>query len=173
MLSPMWILCIQEYFWNRIKNKIIHFKLNNIMCGTCGCSDNHTHHHDHSHDHLHEHDHHHDHSHTHSHDIRERVVEIEKDILSRNNLSAQKVRGYLDAKNVFSINLMSSPGSGKTTLLEKTKLLRLSLRSYLWTTPHQIQARLTLSLTLTSAPILPLCIATSLGRSRRASTRSS
>ncbi len=33
---------------------------------------------------------------------------------------AERNRGYLEAKNILAINLVSSPGSGKTTLLEKT-----------------------------------------------------
>jgi hydrogenase nickel incorporation protein HypB len=47
-------------------------------------------------------------------------VEVEKDILYQNNLLAERNRGYFDAKNIFCINLVSSPGSGKTTLLERT-----------------------------------------------------
>jgi hydrogenase nickel incorporation protein HypB len=33
---------------------------------------------------------------------------------------AARNRGYFDAKNIFVLNLVSSPGSGKTTLLERT-----------------------------------------------------
>ena len=33
---------------------------------------------------------------------------------------AERNRGYFEAKNIFTVNLMSSPGSGKTTLLERT-----------------------------------------------------
>jgi len=35
-------------------------------------------------------------------------------------LLAERNRGYFLGKNIFAINLVSSPGSGKTTLLEKT-----------------------------------------------------
>jgi hydrogenase nickel incorporation protein HypB len=42
------------------------------------------------------------------------------DILAKNNLLASRNSGYLDARHVLALNLMSSPGSGKTTLLEKT-----------------------------------------------------
>ena len=112
------------------------------MCVTCGCSSDenevkiikvdgktvqHSHTHDHgngphehshSHDHDHEH-HHHDHDHDHSHSqIRE--IDLEKDILHKNNLLAERNRGYFDAKDIFAINLVSSPGSGKTSLLERT-----------------------------------------------------
>lgn len=96
------------------------------MCGTCGCSDHHHEHHDHHGHHHHEHDHEHfDHDHDH-HDHYEhdessnQVIQIERDILSRNNTIAERVRGYLEAREILGLNLMSSPGSGKTTLLEKT-----------------------------------------------------
>ncbi len=46
-----------------------------------------------------------------------KVVEIKEDILSRNNLGAKKIREELKAKNIYYLNVMSSPGSGKTTLL--------------------------------------------------------
>jgi hydrogenase nickel incorporation protein HypB len=38
----------------------------------------------------------------------------------KNDLMAQRNRGFLEAKNIRAINLVSSPGSGKTTLLERT-----------------------------------------------------
>ncbi len=107
------------------------------MCGTCGCGsddnkvsilspreikvhqhDGHDHHHhDHPHDHSHDHTHKHDHSHDHHHKT---IVEVEKDILQHNDVMAARNRGYFDAKNIFTINLVSSPGSGKTSILEKT-----------------------------------------------------
>lgn len=77
------------------------------MCGTCGCGE----HHHHDHDHGHEHHHHHDES---------KVITLEQDILQRNNLLAERNRGYFEAKEIFCLNLMSSPGSGKTSLLEET-----------------------------------------------------
>jgi len=101
------------------------------MCGTCGCNESdgvriskpgeghaheHSHDHDHSHGNDHAHDHHHeDHDHSHSHEI-----DLEIDILHKNNLLAERNRGYFDAKNILTLNMVSSPGSGKTTLLEKT-----------------------------------------------------
>ncbi|HKK40820.1 MAG TPA: hydrogenase nickel incorporation protein HypB [Bacteroidales bacterium] len=112
------------------------------MCDTCGCNENgkdivilkpgeehdaegHSHtHDDHSH---HHHDHPHEHTHDHVHDHTEtegrgtgRLVKVEQDILGSNNLLAERNRGYFEARNITSVNLMSSPGSGKTTLLEKT-----------------------------------------------------
>ena len=86
----------------------------------------HSHPHDHEHGHTHgEHEHEHTHFHTHPHEHEHslehpRVVQLEKDVLSQNNLLAQRNRGYFEAKNIVAINLVSSPGSGKTTLLEKT-----------------------------------------------------
>ena len=114
------------------------------MCSTCGCSSNengitltkmgenhHTHHHhdghthshehhhgDHAHSHEHSHEHNHDHHHHHSHGTN--IVELEKDILHQNQLGAERNRGFLEALNIFAMNLVSSPGSGKTSLLEKT-----------------------------------------------------
>ncbi len=99
------------------------------MCGTCGCGtgsgptivkiDDHDHNHEHNHEHNHDHDHNHDHNHTHTHPHKT-VVELEQDILQNNNLLAARNRGYFDAKNIFTLNLVSSPGSGKTSFLERT-----------------------------------------------------
>ncbi len=98
------------------------------MCSTCGCGDAEggvkitiprekvsEHHHGHNHDHHHSHDHEHPH---HSHG--KTILEIEQDILSNNDLLAQRNRGYFEAKNITAFNLVSSPGSGKTSLLEAT-----------------------------------------------------
>ncbi len=49
-----------------------------------------------------------------------KVVQIEQDVLYKNNLLAERNKGYFEAKNIRALNMMSSPGSGKTTLLEKT-----------------------------------------------------
>jgi hydrogenase nickel incorporation protein HypB len=104
------------------------------MCTTCGCGvtdeitiqkpgelaslakqihvdHHHDHHHDHPHDHTHDHHHHH-HERT--------ILEVEQDILQSNQLLAERNRGYFMGKNIFAINLVSSPGSGKTSLLERT-----------------------------------------------------
>jgi len=105
------------------------------MCDTCGCGqgepailkpgEEHTHTHDgmmhtHSHgDHDHDHDHTHTHDHTHDHS-HPRKVEIEQDVLGKNNLLAERNRGFFEAKNILALNLVSSPGSGKTSLLERT-----------------------------------------------------
>ena len=95
------------------------------MCDTCGCGqgeptilkpgEEYTHTHDHPHDHGHDHSH--DHTHGHG---RSRKLEIEQDVLGKNNLIAERNRGYFEAKNILALNLVSSPGSGKTSLLERT-----------------------------------------------------
>ena len=103
------------------------------MCDTCGCGQpeeavtfskpgesghTHLHNHDHTHDHAHGHTHDHgEHTHEHS-----RTLAVEQDVLGKNNLLAERNRGYFMAKNILTLNLVSSPGSGKTTLLEKTIL---------------------------------------------------
>lgn len=73
--------------------------------------------------HIHHHagengDQHHVHQHAHSHG--KTVVELERDILHKNNLLAERNRGFFEAKNLLALNLVSSPGSGKTAILERT-----------------------------------------------------
>lgn len=61
------------------------------------------------------------HYHTHAPGMHpERMVKIERDILTKNNQYANRNRHYLCAHGIFSLNLVSSPGSGKTSLLVKT-----------------------------------------------------
>ena len=50
----------------------------------------------------------------------ERLVEIERNILSRNDMDADANRRRLRERGVLALNLMSSPGAGKTTLLVET-----------------------------------------------------
>ena len=105
------------------------------MCSTCGCGsgengitltkmgeNQHIHLHADGHFHIHDHEHIHDHDHQHDreHHHETSVVELEKDILHKNQLTAERNRGFFEALNIFALNLVSSPGSGKTTLLEKT-----------------------------------------------------
>lgn len=109
------------------------------MCDTCGCGqvdgvsirkpgedlERNIHVHEHNgivHTHSHEegehvHHHHHDHSHP---EGTGREILVEQDVLLKNNLLAERNRGYFEAKNLIALNLVSSPGSGKTSLLEKT-----------------------------------------------------
>jgi hydrogenase nickel incorporation protein HypB len=52
------------------------------------------------------------------------MVQIEQDILAKNDAIAEKNRAFLEQRQITSLNLVSSPGSGKTTLLTETlKLL--------------------------------------------------
>ena len=49
-----------------------------------------------------------------------RVIQLELDILSKNNLFAAENRRQFQEQAVLTLNLVSSPGSGKTTLLVET-----------------------------------------------------
>jgi hydrogenase nickel incorporation protein HypB len=49
-----------------------------------------------------------------------RMVQIEQDILAKNDAYAAQNRRWFDDHGVFALNLVSSPGSGKTTLLVRT-----------------------------------------------------
>jgi len=105
------------------------------MCGICGCGEGHIHSHDEQHDHEHPHDHHHGHDHEHGHHhhhqhgpehahapglTQARMVQIEQDILAKNNRYADENRCYFADRGMLALNLVSSPGSGKTTLLTET-----------------------------------------------------
>ncbi|MEJ2395837.1 MAG: hydrogenase nickel incorporation protein HypB [Candidatus Thiodiazotropha sp.] len=118
------------------------------MCTVCGCGEgetrieghepDHEHEHEHAHHHSHDHDHHHHdhgdhHHHQHSHDYgqgpahahapgmsQSRMVQIEQDILSKNNQYAAANRNHFREHGILALNLVSSPGSGKTTLLTRT-----------------------------------------------------
>lgn len=104
----------------------------------------HEHAHAHGHEHDHAHDHHHDDGHVHAADgtiqyghgparahapglSQSRMVEIEKNILSKNDAYADENRRSFFDRGVFALNLVSSPGSGKTSLLVET-IKRLSGR---------------------------------------------
>ncbi len=91
----------------------------------------HSHAHEHSDDHDHEHAHPHEHGDAHQHGhaaahshapgvATRRMVQIEQDILAKNNAYAAANRQVLTERGIFALNLVSSPGSGKTTLLCKT-----------------------------------------------------
>ena len=56
-------------------------------------------------------------------------VEVKEKILSANDVLAAEIRERLRDRQVFALNLISSPGSGKTTLLERSvDLLKGSVR---------------------------------------------
>ena len=109
------------------------------MCTTCGCGTDEVKleggnaGHGHGHEHVHADGTRHSHEHEHSHAAEEghghshapglsatRRVQIEQDILSRNNAYAHENRQLLAGQGIFALNLVSGPGSGKTTLLCKT-----------------------------------------------------
>jgi hydrogenase nickel incorporation protein HypB len=48
------------------------------------------------------------------------VITIERKVLQKNDEIASKNREFFIQKNLFTINLVSSPGSGKTSLVERT-----------------------------------------------------
>ena len=50
----------------------------------------------------------------------DRMIRIERDILSKNDAHARENRGAFSAQRLFVLNVVSSPGSGKTSLLVKT-----------------------------------------------------
>ncbi len=116
------------------------------MCTVCGCGEGetqiegHEHPHDHQHNHEHEHEHHHhdqNHTHNHSHHdhthdygqgpahahapglSQKRMVQIEQDILGKNNEYAAANRSWFNTHGILALNLVSSPGSGKTSLLTR------------------------------------------------------
>lgn len=96
--------------------------------------DGHEHPHEHGHAHgdgreqPHEHPHEHEAGHDHApaaapvpqHGAGTETLELELDVLGRNDALAAENRAWLAAHGLVAINLMSSPGSGKTTLLERT-----------------------------------------------------
>ena len=92
-----------------------------------GTVHSHAHHHDGQHAHTHPHApgglsyaprHPHGHEHAHAPGLTPgRMVQIEQDILAKNNAYASANRKDWKARGLFAINLVSSPGSGKTTLL--------------------------------------------------------
>lgn len=49
-----------------------------------------------------------------------RLIQLETDILGKNNAYADRNRARLSGNGILALNLVSSPGSGKTTLLVET-----------------------------------------------------
>jgi len=102
------------------------------MCTVCGCGEGETSIEGHEHAHDHEHGHHHHHG-EHTHDYgtgpahahapglsQARMVQIEEDILGKNNEYAATNRRWFSEHGILALNLVSSPGSGKTSLLTRT-----------------------------------------------------
>jgi hydrogenase nickel incorporation protein HypB len=90
------------------------------MCTTCGCaSDVVTINGTEPHTHNPGHHHHHDQAASTAHP---RTVSLEQNVLAKNQLFAERNRGWFAGREVFAVNLMSSPGAGKTSILERTIL---------------------------------------------------
>ena len=98
------------------------------MCLTCGCFDTMTFDAAAGQSRPQGHDHAHGHPHHHHYGLaaagvsvpgmsQSRIIEVETDILSKNNAFAMSNRRVLQALGAYAVNLVSSPGSGKTTLL--------------------------------------------------------
>lgn len=49
-----------------------------------------------------------------------KIIDVKESIFDVNSKEAEELRRWLKEKNIFMINLMSSPGAGKTTLLKAT-----------------------------------------------------
>ena len=115
--------------------------------GSTAHSDNHSHNHNHNHNHSHNHDHFHSHKAVHNHGHvndqsdhqhhhfergpahahapgfnQARMLKIEQDILAKNNEFAAGNRALFESREIFALNLVSSPGAGKTELLTRTLL---------------------------------------------------
>ncbi len=112
------------------------------MCVSCGCGSDATavlsaddHVRDGEHEHVHADGTRHRHAHgdaghqhppldhVHGHgtvDGRGEVQAIQQRILDKNQLIAERNRGWFAGRQVLALNLVSSPGAGKTTLLERT-----------------------------------------------------
>jgi hydrogenase nickel incorporation protein HypB len=95
------------------------------MCKECGCGlgggdvkiSGHAHEHDHSHGHSHNH-HYHGHAHSHAHGIK--TLDLNRSLMEKNSLLAERNRGFFRAKKLLVLNVVSSPGSGKTTFIRET-----------------------------------------------------
>jgi hydrogenase nickel incorporation protein HypB len=48
------------------------------------------------------------------------IIQLETQILGKNQAIADRNRRHLAARNILALNLVSAPGAGKTTLLERT-----------------------------------------------------
>lgn len=87
----------------------------------------HLHNHDGLPPHTHEHKQNHEHTATHASIAQDAsphstVIALEQNVLAKNQLLAERNRGWFAGRDILALNLVSSPGSGKTTLLERTLL---------------------------------------------------
>ena len=102
------------------------------MCKECGCglgggdvkiglhAPDHDHDHDDHHPHGHGHDQHHDHHARHAHEHGRQTLTLNRSLMEKNALLAERNRGFFRAKKLLVLNVVSSPGSGKTTFIRET-----------------------------------------------------
>ncbi len=108
------------------------------MCEHCGCGQpsnfnvtgpdpahaTHWHTHTDAHGRVYSHSHPHESTHTHEHSEEQlaqaHTVSVAESITAYNNKLAERNRGFLRAKKIRTVNIVSSPGAGKTTLIEAT-----------------------------------------------------
>lgn len=90
------------------------------MCSICGCGHGEVQIEGGSANPSQSHDHHHDHGASSHGENGNRLIQLEQDILAKNNAFAAENRAKLAQRGSLALNLVSSPGSGKTTLLVKT-----------------------------------------------------
>jgi hydrogenase nickel incorporation protein HypB len=82
------------------------------MCQSCGCGlGGLTHAHDHG---MHRHGHDHDHSHV--------TLDLGRSLMEKNDRQAGRNRQHFNARNLLTLNIVSSPGSGKTSFIRETAL---------------------------------------------------
>ena len=82
------------------------------------------HRHSHASDHAHDHDHGHEHVHSHGNEntatlydkLHANTIALERQILAKNQLLAERNRGWLAGREIRALDMVSSPGSGKTML---------------------------------------------------------
>jgi hydrogenase nickel incorporation protein HypB len=109
-----------------------------IMCDNCGCasvesfniipmqsaSGTATAEHNHGRSHGDGEHHHHHHvdepNHEHVHEHHTHTLPVHLPLLQKNDRLAERNRGYLKARRLFAINIVSSPGAGKTALIAQT-----------------------------------------------------
>ena len=76
--------------------------------------------------HSHDHEHHPAHSHTpgpdhgHSHAPASFKLDLNRSLREKNNLLAERNRGFFQAKKLLVLNIVSAPGTGKTALIRET-----------------------------------------------------
>jgi hydrogenase nickel incorporation protein HypB len=94
------------------------------MCKECGCGlgsgDVKIGGHSHDHERHHAHSHAHGSDHNHSHAPGSFKLDLNRSLIEKNNLLAERNRGFFRAKKLLALNIVSAPGTGKTTLIRET-----------------------------------------------------